>query len=584
MTMVRYWYRKVQAVVLTGSALALLLAVACGGAAPATPAAPPAAKAPAAPAASAATAVPTPVPAAAKAAAPGKAKVNKLIMGLTTAGWETNLVWAGSVDHHAQHELVMESLVDIDPKTNGYIPELAYKWEMSPNGKDWTFWLNKGVQFHDNWGEFTAKDVAWSVETQKRPDSLMAYVTSFRDIDNVEAINDYQVVLHLKNADPDFLFYIAPSGGMLMQSKAFWDAKGLDGYLDKIVGTGPYRYKGRELGRYIAFERLPTHWRVKHTDWPEFEIRWMPEDSTRLAALITKEIHITELPRSLTDDAARTKGMKVITSIFPGNQILIQMGGLYFNTPDKLDPQNPFTNIKVRQALNKAINKKELARTLFSDRVTISPVLGYYPNLPGWNPAWLEKYDKLYGYDLAGAKKLMAEAGYPSGFKTKGFLTVTYGFPEALDLLQSIQVYWKPLGVDMELEEIERPRMIKQARARELSNRVITVSPSYKTVSSQIGLFNYTKGNGTRVFEDDWIDGKYKELQLLVDSAPRDKLLRQIGDYKFEQFENVPLFFYFIEMVVDPNIVDKWPFPGSDGANHGHYDLITACTTPTPCR
>jgi ABC-type transport system substrate-binding protein len=318
-------------------------------------------------------------------------------------------------------------------------------------------------------------------------------------------------------------------------------------------------------------------------DWPEFELRWMPEDSTRLAALLAKEVHITEVPRSLTDDAAKTKGMKIIESLHPANQIGIELGGLHLSTPAKLDQQNPFVNIKVRQAMNKAINKEELARTLFSDRVTISPVLGFYPNLPGWNPAWLENYDKLYGYDPEGAKKLLAEAGYANGFKTKGFLTVSAGFPEAVDLMQAAALYWKKIGIDAELEQLERAAITGRFRVRDDSNVMRTITPSYKTVSAQLRLFNYKEGVG-HVFETEWLDTKFEELQRIIDPLKRDQLLREIGTYKLEQFEWIMLFYMKIELVVDPNIVDKWPYPGSDGANHGHYDLITACTTPTPCR
>jgi ABC-type transport system substrate-binding protein len=104
---------------------------------------------------------------------------------------------------------------------------------------------------------------------------------------------------------------------MLMQSKALWDAKGLDGYQEKIIGTGPYLYQGRVLGQSISYERLPQHWRLKPVpDWPEFEIRWLPEDATRQAALLTGEIHVTELPRSLTDDAVG-RGMKLIANTSP---------------------------------------------------------------------------------------------------------------------------------------------------------------------------------------------------------------------------------------------------------------------------
>ena len=85
-----------------------------------------------------ATAVPVP--------AQGQAKVETLVMAMDPAAGETNIFWNGSVDHHQQFDLTNEVLVDIDPHTNMWIPELAKSWELSPDGTEWTFHLEEGVQ------------------------------------------------------------------------------------------------------------------------------------------------------------------------------------------------------------------------------------------------------------------------------------------------------------------------------------------------------------------------------------------------------------------------------------------------------
>ena len=85
------------------------------------------------------------------------------------------------------------------------------------------------------------------------------------------------------------------------------------------------------------------------------------------------------------------------------------------------------------------------------------------------------------------------------------------------------------------------------------------------------------------MYEDDTIYGMWQDLLQIVDLEKRDAQLRKIGNYKFESFEIIPLFNVFIEVVVDPNIVDDWAFPGWDGGDIGHVWRITACKQEKPC-
>ena len=80
-----------------------------------------------------------------------EAKVETLVISVDPSAGETNLPWAGTVDHHQQMDLVMEVLVDIDPTTNVWVPELAKSWELSADGTEWTFQLEEGIQFHNGW-------------------------------------------------------------------------------------------------------------------------------------------------------------------------------------------------------------------------------------------------------------------------------------------------------------------------------------------------------------------------------------------------------------------------------------------------
>src|SRR4030095_7038283 len=104
--------------------------------------------------------------------ASAKGKLERLRVAAAPVGWDTNLTWlhprSGSLDKRP----VLEFLVGIDRRTGAYIPELAEKWEMAPDGKSWTITLRKGVMFHDHWGEFTAKDVQHSLFLLTQPEAV----------------------------------------------------------------------------------------------------------------------------------------------------------------------------------------------------------------------------------------------------------------------------------------------------------------------------------------------------------------------------------------------------------------------------
>ena len=543
-------------------------------------------------------AVPTPTPEPTED--PGmmvaEAKVETLVISVDPSAGETNLPWAGTVDHHQQMDLVMEVLVDIDPVSNVWVPELAKSWELSDDGTEWTFQLEEGVQWHNNWGEFTAADVFHSIQMNQRDDAILAYATDWRqiDLDASTMVSDHEVIIKLKNPNPDYLFYIAPSGGCLVMSKAQYDSGGDAAYEEDMIGTGPYRYVDREFGVNVEYERLDNHWRRGGKDGlpaPSFErvdLRWIREVASRNAGLIAGDIHLTELTRDLADAAVADHGMKVIQSNFPGNQLNGIFQGLHPEEPRNFDPPFqdptlPYTNMKVREAMNRAIDKETIKNTLFSGRVTTSPQIGFYESLPGWDPRWLEEYEEHYGYDPDRARELLVEAGYPDGFKVRGILMNIFGFPESADFMQALEVYFRDVGIEMELEEWEFSNYFSSWTNKEPEAFGIWISPpSFKTVYAQLSLFNRSTG-AIHFYETPVLDELFDELSVTVDFGERDRIQREMGNILYDEYAYMPFFYIFIEFVANPNIIDNWEFPGSDGANYGHFDLITACFTEDPC-
>ena len=97
-----------------------------------------------------------------------------------------------------------------------------------------------------------------------------------------------------------------------------------------------------------------------------------------------------------------------------------------------------------------------------------------------------------------------------------------------------------------------------------------------------MSLFNRS-GSAGHFYETQELDDLFFRLSNSADVAERTDIQNQMGDILFEDYAYIPLFYIFIEFVANPDIIDSWEFPGSDGANYGHFDLIRACRTAEPC-
>jgi ABC-type transport system substrate-binding protein len=538
--------------------------------------------------------------------ATSKAKVDRLVMGLINPYRDYMRPWInGTPDHNIQHDPAFEWLFEVDVSSGGYNPWLAKSFEMAKDGRSWRIKLQKGVQFHHGYGEFTAKDVVhnhavWcdpNYPGRKDP-TVVGYKNGMCAVQRIEVVNDHEVVMHCKVVCLDLLFYYSSASSMIIFSKAQWDKEGEMSYETKPAGTGPYIFKERQLGRHVLYERAPTpHWKWGVVDWKEIKMTWSVEEPARFAQLLVGETHLTELNRDLTDDAI-AKGFKLIRSRQVAQQTVIAFGGLYFGTENKatqryseyggitgrLDPKVPWTDKKVRQAMNKAINRNEILKVMYKGRATPTYVAGFYPDLPGWDPTWAKRFPEMYGYDLKKAKQLLAEAGYPTGFKAKAWLFPFAGAPELVQVMEAVATQLREVGIELELEESDLVSVVQpKVRERRANWYLRGGVPSKKAVEPQISLFNAGKGVG-HWFEDDTIYGMWEELLQISDPKGFDAQLRRIGNYKFENFEIIPLFDVHIEVVVNPKIIKDWPFSGWDGGDIGHTFLISACKQEKPCK
>src|SRR5216684_3258432 len=274
--------------------------------------------------------------------ATGKAKVDRLVMGLIEKFRDYIRPWInGSADHMIQHDPAFEWLVEVAPDGQ-YKPWLADSWELAKDGRSWRVKLHKGVQFHHGYGEFTARDVVhnhalWCDEHYpgRKDTPYVGYKNGICQVERVEVLNDYEIVMHCKVVCLDWPFYYSSASTVVIFSKAQWEQEGEMAYETHPAGTGPYIFKERAPDRYVLFERAPMpHWKWGMVDWKELQMTWTIEEPTRLAQFVAGETHLTEINKDLVDEVVR-KGHKLIRSRQVAQQIVLAFGGLYFGTEDK---------------------------------------------------------------------------------------------------------------------------------------------------------------------------------------------------------------------------------------------------------
>jgi peptide/nickel transport system substrate-binding protein len=507
---------------------------------------------------------------------PGSAqdgKVQKLVFA--SAGFdESNRFWVVSRPDHLQYDPFLETLLDVDPKTGEYTPRLAEKWEASADFKEWTFFLRKGVTFHYGFGPFTARDVVHSHAFMMRQEATATLAGFWRTVEEVKIINDHQVVFRMKRPTTVMPYAASRAGDLRMVSKAQWDKEGQEGFDKRPAGTGSYRYVGRQPGLSVTYERIDNHWKGEKPAFKQLEFRVTREEATRLALLLSGEAHIADLPRELQKDAVK-KGMKIFSSSFPVDWMSVYLGGQYYLPGDPaFKPDTPWAKKGVRQALNMAINRKELLNTVFAGKGTYAYVTGWSVASEGYNPEWQSRFDQLYGYNPTKAKALLKEAGYgPGQLKFKILAFTEPGESEGPQVAEALGIYYKDVGVDTEIEVLDWAKVREMFRKKTIQCCIWPNIISWRPSEEWIRTSYYSKGPNHH-YENEFMDKTYNALTLAVDPKERQRLARTIGDHLYDEFADIPLFWFANEVVANPKIVTEWVYPGLAAGRSTHFHLL----------
>jgi len=500
-------------------------------------------------------------------------------MAVVPPGTESNQARLISQTESWQLRPLYEHLIGLDPTNAKYVPMLATEWGLEPDGMSYRYKLRRGVQFHGGNGEFTAKDVVFSYEDTTKQDAVSSENALLRGVvDRVEVVNDYEVVFHLNKPDVDFESVVSEQqAGMRIMSKAHFDAIGeptLQGA--PLAGTGPYQFKERAQGSYIRFDRVPyQHWRVR-PDFPEFEYRMQTESSGRLASLLAGEVHITNLPSDLLPQA-ESSGYKIIRGRVPALRSFLAWQCCFVNSQTgeyPAHPNSPLIDPRVRQGLNKAINRDELNRAFFGGKGEVMHLNHFHPTREGWDPSWTTRFQSEYGYDATRARALLAEGGQPN-LRTSVIVRPLALFPGAEDITEAIAGYWRNVGVDVQLMTIDPGEISNGQRQLRFDNHSIMVGTS-GTQFVALAVYNSSVlGNYLGAQHPD-IQDFVRRIRVELDPTRRGDLYKQEGNRRFDLQLDVPLFWLPAEAIVDPKVVADYVFPGSISGTWTHPENIKA--------
>ena len=438
---------------------------------------------------------------------------------------------------------LFDGLTAFDAAANVH-PALAERWDVTPDGRVYTFHLRRGVKFHDG-TPFGAKHVLSSwlrvldpKAKSGRGEPLYPIVGAReyaqgtgKKLDGVAIRDDSTVVVTLKEPNAIFPKLLAMPVGAIVPENAGDDLS------DHPIGTGPWKFVEWKHDDYLLFARNPDYWGGP----PKAEslrARIIAEPSTAVAEFESGNVSILRVPpseaRDWTENDARKPLLKSVAAL--------QLVYVAMNVT-----RGPLTDVRVRQAINYAVDIPRIVERLVGGRGTHAAGV-VPPSLPGFDST-----RKAYPYDPAKAKQLLAEAGHPNGIDIELWTSVN---PTYVRIAETMQAYLAQVGVRAKIIQREAATTRGAARKGETDMILKDWYADYPDAENFLGplLHSANKGLGGNVsfFANAEYDRLVDAARRELDEAKRVELYKQADAIAFREAPMLFLYFYNDLYAVQP--------------------------------
>lgn len=463
-----------------------------------------------------------------------------LIIGLRAGPDSIDPHWStlGSQAEALRH--VFDTLVDVDEKLQ-LKPGLAISWEPIDD-TTWEFKMREGVKFHDG-SDFTAEDVKFSIERIPVVTGPMPMTLYTKYVDSVEVVDDMTLRIKTKGRAPslpnDFtrLFVVPSETGMEARNEEFNSG-------EKAIGTGPFKFVSWQPKGDMVVERFDGYWGEKPA-WDKVTRREIPDDAARVAALKSGQVDLINYVPA-TDYLSMKNDSSLETFVSDSVYILNIAPSVKDEEPQPIKVNgeevdgNPLQDLRVRKALDLAINRDVLVSIVLEGLGTPANQLmpegffGYSPDLPKRE------------YDIAKAKELLAEAGYPDGFEID-FTCTNNRVPGDAVVCEALAQMWSRLGLKVNAQALNGTVFFPAAARQEYTMTMSAWGTLTGEAAYTYGALVHTKddekgfGNFNRTgYSNPEFDKVFGEGTQTLESDARKKLYEEASVIAMEDRALIP--------------------------------------------
>ena len=452
---------------------------------------------------------------------------------------------------------VFGGLVTIDPELN-IVPDLAESWNVSEDGRVYTFHLRPNAVFHDG-KPVTAHDVQWSLERATNPltespvvDQYLGDIVGVDEklagdaltISGVRFIDEHTIEISIDEAKSYFLAKLTYPTGFVLDKENIEDNP--RNWFREPNGTGPFRLTEYRVGESLILERNEDF----HLGAPKLEeVEFILSGGTQLLMYENDEIHVAgvslaDLDRFSDPSSEFYSDLRTAPASFSVNYI-----GLNVNEP-------PLDDVKVRQALNYAIDKQEIASIVLGDLV--EPADGILPpNFPGYSEGV-----SGYEFDPVLAQQLLEESKYGNDLESIPPITITtpgsFGANVSLDMEVVLQMWERNLGITAEFQQTEFATFLKDLHKGRFQMFDIGWIADYPDPENFLDiLFHSESTNNHTHYSNPEVDELLMRARVETDTEARYDLYNEAEQKILDDAPWVPLWFDGeSKLLVKPNVHD----------------------------